>query len=188
MGFMIAIAIMFLFCGAGYAQQTSAPKDSGKIETKAGNNRKSIRKGILLAGLTDEQKKNLMEIKKKYSEKQEEIDYDITRTRFFMIDELRKDNPSKHSVLEMVNKLNSLHSQVQIMRIEEFFEVQKILTPNQRKKFTRAFTRGMLYMENKPGHKSSKNSGMKGTPPPPPEGAPEMDMPMMPMDGPPSMD
>ncbi len=93
--------------------------------------------------LTEDQKKKMMGIRQKYSAKIDDISFELLETRVTMAKELKKDEADRELINKLIKKTSSLEEKKMMLIIDEFFEVKKILTPEQRDFYMRRFIKQM---------------------------------------------
>lgn len=89
--------------------------------------------------LTDDQKKKMMGIRQKYSGKLDDINFELLELRVDMAKELKKETPDREAVNKLIKRISILEEKKMVLIIDEFFEVKKILTQEQRDFYMRRF-------------------------------------------------
>lgn len=96
--------------------------------------------------LSKEQKSKLRSIRNKYSIKLEELQFDIRKKRMELADEFRRENPDKKKIEKKLDEIISLERKRHSIIISEFFEVRKILNPEQRRIYSLMMARVIMKM------------------------------------------
>lgn len=146
--FLSVLFLFFLSNSFGdlvYAQQDPAGKNppSQKNEIKTDENGHIILEKFRL---TDEQKKHIIDICQKYSDEFEEIRFTVAKKKFELAQELRKEDPDRKAIDEILQALSSQESRKQKLVIDEFFDIKQVLNKNQQVLYTRRFTRQLMRM------------------------------------------
>jgi Spy/CpxP family protein refolding chaperone len=115
--------------------------------------------------LSEEQKKDVDKIRLKM-EKQQIAQKAKNETMRLDLQQLFKaDNPDKSAIETKLNEIANLEVQMHMIRIDSWFAVNKLLTPEQQKTWKKALVAGSTMK-----HEMMKNHGMgKGQMPPPPD-------------------
>ena len=88
-------------------------------------------------GLTDEQIAKLKEIREKSKKEVFNLRNEIKTSIWDIQDELKKSNADKNKINNLVDKVSDNQKKLMKIRIEQFFEVKKILTEEQFKKLSK---------------------------------------------------
>ncbi|MCE1246673.1 MAG: periplasmic heavy metal sensor [Firmicutes bacterium] len=106
---------------------------------------KTDKKGGLKAflKLTDDQQQKLKEVHQQYNNALEDIHISSMRRKLELAEEMKKDEPDRKKIDELLITINQLDLKKQKTIMDEFFAIRKILSPEQRTFFTRKFIRQM---------------------------------------------
>ena len=141
---LIAVLLIIILSGLAtpaFAQENPGeegpPPDQPKM--KHGNKKAFMDR----MKLTEDQKKKMMGIRQKYSGKIDDISFELLETRVTLAKELKKDEPDREAITKLIKKTSSLEERKMVLIIDEFFEVKKILTQEQRNFYMRRFIKQM---------------------------------------------
>jgi Spy/CpxP family protein refolding chaperone len=82
----------------------------------------------------------------------------------------KADNPDKSAIETKLNEIANLEVQIHMIRIDSWFAVNKLLTPEQQKTWKKALVAGSTMKHKMMKHEMMKNHGIgKGQMPPPPD-------------------
>jgi len=95
------------------------------------------------AKLTEEQQQKLKEIHQLYSNTLEDIRLGSMKRKLELAEEMKKDDPDRKKIDEILNSINQLELKKQKTIMDEFFAIRGVLSADQRKFFTRKFIRQM---------------------------------------------
>ncbi len=130
---------------------------------------KGSRKFIAQLKLTEEQKKDFDKIHVDM-EKQEIAQKAKNETARVELRQLFKaDTPDKSTIEKKLSEIANLEVQMHIIKIDSWFAINALLTPEQQKTWKKALEAGLARAE-----KGMRHHGMeKGTMPPPPDAPPQ---------------
>lgn len=97
--------------------------------------------------LSDEQLNKLREIKKKNKREIEELRHQIKLAMWDIQDEFANKNPDKNKIETAIEKISANQKQLMKLRIEQMFEIKKILTDEQYKKLISLLETGFFKMK-----------------------------------------
>lgn len=142
----IAVFCIFIFIFSLIPCLFAHAQDKSKVESK----KKAVKKkktGTDRMKLTDEQKEKLKKIKQKYGDNLEDLQFKTMKKRIELVEEIRKENPARKKVDKIVQGIVQIEARKQKIIINQFFEIRKILNPDQRKMYVRRFVRQLLKMK-----------------------------------------
>lgn len=131
-GVVLTLAILLIGAGSKVYSGEEAAADS------------SSRRMGKITDLTDEQKEQIKEIKKKYSLKIDNLKFEIKKKRFDMAEELRKENPDRNKLDNLIDQIVENQRKLQKLILDEYFEIRQILNPSQRKFYNHLIIRMLL--------------------------------------------
>jgi Spy/CpxP family protein refolding chaperone len=133
---IISVILPALFCfpSGVYAQSD---------ESKPGKPVKQREALKTLLKLTDEQQQKLKDIHQQCSNQLEDIQIGNMRRKLELAEEMRKDEPDRKKIDEILMGISQLELKKQKTIMDEFFAIRNILSPDQRTFFTRRFIRQM---------------------------------------------
>ncbi len=94
--------------------------------------------------LTDEQLNKLRDLKKKSKREIEELRHQIKLAMWDVQDEFANKNPDKSKIESAVEKISNNQKQIMKIRIDQMFEIKKILTDEQFKKLLSILETGIF--------------------------------------------
>lgn len=141
---LIAVTLIFIMSGfAAPAIAQENPGEEGSPPDKAQMNHGNKKAMMDRMKLTEDQKKKMMGIRQRYSSKIDDISFDLLETRITMAKELKKDEPDREAINKLIKKTSVLEERKMMLIIDEFFEVKKILTAEQKDFYMRRFIKQM---------------------------------------------
>ncbi|MCD4785469.1 MAG: periplasmic heavy metal sensor [Candidatus Eremiobacteraeota bacterium] len=142
----IAVFCVMIFIFSLITCLFAQAQDKSTAESK----KKAVRKkrtGENRMKFTDEQKEKLKKIKQKYGDNLEDLQFKTMKKRIELVEEIRKENPDRKKVDKIVQGIVQIEARKQKIIINQFFEIRKILNPDQRKMYVRRFVRQLLKMK-----------------------------------------
>jgi len=94
--------------------------------------------------LTPQQQEKLKRIRDSFVDRQEEIMLRIREKRLEMLKLFKDPEPDRKKIDASIDEIVRLEGARQHLMVDEFFEVRKLLTPEQARLFTRKTLRAML--------------------------------------------
>jgi Spy/CpxP family protein refolding chaperone len=139
-----ALAVIFLFAwpvsGQGQAAPSPAPSPASTVWKKP----RPVRPMHNFMRLTEAQRQKMQDIRSRYEDKMEDLQFDIKKRRFDLADYLRQPDSKKEVVEKKIDELVEQEKRMQKLVISEYFEIKGILTPEQKKFFLKRLVRSML--------------------------------------------
>ena len=102
--------------------------------------------------LTEDQRKKMIVIRQKYSGKLEDIAFEVLQARVELAKELRKEEPNRENISKIITQISKQEEKKLRLIMDEFFEVRKILTDEQRQFYMRKFIRQITRAQGKIRH------------------------------------
>lgn len=87
--------------------------------------------------LTDDQKQKVEAIHAKYQDQRDNLSDQVDEKSLQLRKLFRVAEPDQNAIDGVIDEIISLQGQMQKLTVAELFEIRKILTPDQRKSFTR---------------------------------------------------
>ncbi len=120
----------FFIAGTGAAPaQPGPPARAGRPAVRALHRQALMEK----LNLTDAQKKQLDAMRTEMQKKSVEVRGKIQLARIDLRDLMHADDPDRTAIRKKLDEIASLRTQQQLARIDHWFDVRKILTPEQQK-------------------------------------------------------
>jgi len=91
-----------------------------------------------------EQKKQLKKIHFRYEEKRQDIILKLQNKKSELALMLNEDTPDRKKIDKKLKEVMGLEHRLQVLMLDEFFEIRTVLKPGQRKFFTRRLVRVIL--------------------------------------------
>lgn len=95
-------------------------------------------------GLTPEQMEKLKAIHMKFDDKREGLMIKVQIKKLELAELLRQDEPDQKKIEVKLDEINAIEGQLHKTMIAEYFEIRKILTPEQKKFFVKKIIREIL--------------------------------------------
>lgn len=143
----IILGLMALIFWAFTPSEISFSQDSPKelSQNKASTSKKGHQRSAEERfSLNMEQRKKMRQIRQKYEGAMEDLGFDLQRKRFEVADMLRLPEPNREQIDKKIDELLALERKRHKLILDEYFEVRKILTPEQNRFFLRRIVRAML--------------------------------------------
>lgn len=96
------------------------------------------------AGFTPDQLEKLKAIKMKFDDKREGLMIKVQIKKLELAELLRQDEPDQKKIEAKLDEINAIEGQLHKTMIAEYFEIRKVLTPQQRRFFVRKIIREIL--------------------------------------------
>jgi Spy/CpxP family protein refolding chaperone len=94
--------------------------------------------------LSPEQKEKIKLIRDKFEDLTGDVQFDLKKKRFELADELQKAEPDRKKIDAKINEMLGMERKHYKLIIDEYFEIKKVLTPQQSQIFLRRFVRSMM--------------------------------------------
>jgi Spy/CpxP family protein refolding chaperone len=137
----MSLCILIQCTGTVYGQ--GGPLRNGK-QGEPGSLRGPEARSETEMGLTPEQQEKLKNIRTRYEEKAEDIQFEIRSKKIEMVKLLRAPSPERKMIDQKLEELLKLEGARQRLYVDEYFEVRKLLTPEQARIFTRKTIRAIM--------------------------------------------
>ncbi len=108
------------------------------------NTQKSGAEGNLMLRLTDEQRDKVQAIRMRFEEKMEDVRFELRKQRFELAYLLRQGEEDRNKIDAKIDEILVLEKKRHKMILDEYFEMKKILTPQQNRIFLRHMIRAMM--------------------------------------------
>jgi Spy/CpxP family protein refolding chaperone len=135
--FVILFFIIFQFVNAGDEKTDVSFTKPAPAEHKLGIGTEGVLNLAKELNLTDEQIAKIKEIKNKSKKDIFDLRNEIITIIQNIQDELKKQNADKNKINGLVDKISDNQKKLMKLRLEQFFEVKKILTDEQFEKLTK---------------------------------------------------
>ncbi len=110
--------------------------------------------------LTDEQRDNIQNIKNDYAKKNIDIKADMEKMELDFHDMMNNDNPSEKGLLNLVEKIGDLKTEIKKNQIKMTFDIRDLLTEEQRE-MMKKMPMHHFFEDQKPRMKEHMNNKME---------------------------